>query len=175
MSKELESYVKEHKKSFDTDEPSGELWSRIESELDKKKVKKTIKLPFWLGVAASLVVIVSIIFMSTYLNKHKELELADINPAYAKKELKFASLIEEKRDSLLTFAKDNPVLYQQFSADLNKLGADYEHLKKELQNSPNQQFVVKAMVKNLELQLQVISRQLLIINNVDEYKKENKI
>ncbi|MNR06997.1 hypothetical protein D3C85_1230970 [compost metagenome] len=89
--------------------------------------------------------------------------------------MKFASLIEEKKDSLQVYAKKNPVLYARFSEDLNKLDQDYEHLKEELQNSPNQKVVVKAMVKNLELQLQVINQQLSIINEVNQYKEENQI
>ncbi|RZM23433.1 MAG: hypothetical protein EOO88_26185, partial [Pedobacter sp.] len=86
-----------------------------------------------------------------------------------------ATLIEEKRDSLEVFAKDNPELYQKFSADLEKLDGNYKSLKQELLHSPNQKLVVKAMVKNLELQLQLISQQLTIINQVQQFKKDNQI
>jgi uncharacterized protein YqiB (DUF1249 family) len=55
------------------------------------------------------------------------------------------------------------------------MDADYQKLKKELADSPNQKLVVRAMVKNLELQLQVITQQLMIINQVNQYKKENQI
>jgi hypothetical protein len=174
--KGIEEYIKEHRKEFDFKAPSDGLWGKIDAALDKEKVKKPSRLPFfWLGIAASLVLITTIVLIYTYRNRDNDLEIADINPAYAKKEVRFASLIEEKKDSLQVYAKKNPVLYAHFSADLNKLGSDYEQLKKELQNSPNQKAVVKAMVKNLELQLQVINQQLSIINEVNQYKEENQI
>ncbi len=175
MSKNIETYIKANKKEFDVKVPSEALWSRIENKLDQNSVKKPSRVPFWLSIAASLIVITTFIFTYTYHKKTKEVDIADVNPLYAKKEMKFASLIEEKKDSLMVFAKDNPDLYHRFSKDLNQLGADYESLKKELQNSPNQKLVVKAMVRNLEIQLQIINQQLSIINEVDQYKKENRI
>lgn len=173
--KGIEAYIKEHKKEFDVKEPSDQLWSRIDAALTKEQIKKPSRVTFWLGVAASLVVLIAFVFISSNRKRDRSLDIADINPVYAKKELRFASLIEEKKDSLQVYAKKNPVLYAHFSADLNKLGSDYERLKKELQNSPNQKVVVKAMVKNLELQLQVINQQLSIINEVNQYKEENQI
>lgn len=171
----IEAYIKEHKKEFDLKMPSDQLWSRIDAALAKEKVKKPSRLIFWLGVAASLMVLMTFVFVYNNRKRDRSLNLADINPVYAQKEERFASLIEEKKDSLQVYAKKNPVLYAHFSADLNKLGNDYERLKKELQSSPNQKVVVKAMVKNLELQLQVINQQLSIINEVNQYKEENQI
>jgi hypothetical protein len=55
------------------------------------------------------------------------------------------------------------------------LDTDYDRLKQELQNSPNPRLIVRAMVKNLELQLEVINQQLSIIYQVEEFKKENRI
>lgn len=171
----IETYIKEHKKEFDLKMPSDQLWSRIDAALTKEKIKRPYRVTFWLGITASLMVLMAFVFVYSNRKRDKDLNIADINPVYAQKEQRFASLIEEKKDSLQVYAKKNPVLYAHFSADLNKLGSDYERLKKELQNSPNQKVVVKAMVKNLELQLQVINQQLSIINEVNQYKEENRI
>jgi len=175
MNKRIEEYIREHRKAFDVESPSDQLWSKIENELNQEKIKKPFRVPLWLGIAASLIVMVTITFIFIYPNKEKHPDIAAVSPAFAKKELKFASLIEEKRDSLQVYAKENPALYEQFSADLDKLGKDYELLKKELKDSPNQHFIVNAMVKNLKLQLQVINQQLAIISEVNQYKKENSI
>lgn len=175
MGIKLEDFIKENKKAFDTDQPSSKLWDRLDQQLDEQQQKKTINLPLWSGIAASLVVLLAIAFLYMKPADKKQVDLAEVNPGYAKKELRFAGLIEEKRDSLEIFAKSNPKLYDKFSADLQKLQATYDHLKKELPGSPNQQLVVKAMAKNLEIQLQVVSQQLEIINEVSQYKKENSI
>ena len=175
MSKNIEEYIKAHKRDFDLNSPSEGLWGRIEADMEQSRIKKPLRLRFWLGIAASLILITAFIFTYTYHSRNTEVDIADLNPSYAKKEMKFASMIEEKKDSLMVFAKDNPELYNRFNNDLSQLGADYENLKKELQYSPNQKLVVKAMVRNLEIQLQIINQQLSIINEVDQYKKENKI
>ncbi|WP_316810602.1 hypothetical protein [Pedobacter heparinus] len=170
----MEEYIKAHRKEFDVKMPPEELWDRINAALDKEKQKKTINKPLWLGIAASLLLVLGLFLF----NRHKadqQHDLTGINPAYVKKELRFASLIEEKKDSLQLYASKNPKLYARFNADLNELGNDYEALKKELPQSPNQRIVIRAMVKNLELQLQVISQQLSIINDVNQYKEENHL
>lgn len=176
MSKKLEAYIKGKKKEFDTLSPPDELWEKIALQLDQQKKNKSFSRPMWLSIAASLFFIAGIGFYThTYHSGKTGMGIADINTGYAQKEIRFASMIEEKRDSLELYAEKNPVLYEQFNADLEKLGTDYEKLKKQLQSSPNPRFIVKAMVKNLELQLEVINQQLSIINEVDQYKKENKI
>lgn len=175
MGIKIDDFIKENRKEFETDRPSSKLWERIEEELDKKEQKKTINLQMWIGIASSFIILMGIAFIYLYPQEKKNVNLADVNPAYAKKQLRFAGLIEEKRDSLQIFAKSNPKLYDKFNADLQKLESTYNALKKELPGSPNQQLVVKAMVKNLEIQLQVVSQQLMIINQVSQYKKENSI
>jgi hypothetical protein len=101
--------------------------------------------------------------------------LAQVNPKQAQKQVRFTSLIEQKTDSLQVFAADNPELYQKFSTDLERIQADYDLLKQDLAKSPNQEFIIRAMEKNLELQLQVVSQQLQIINQVRQVNKDNEL
>jgi len=175
MNNRLETFVKENRRSFDVMEPSAALWAKIEVELDQQKKKKPLKLYLWMSAAAAVVVVFSLAWLYVGKMRNGDLEIADVNSAYAKKEVHFAGLITEKRDSLAIFASANPELYKKFTADLRKLDEEYERLKNELPESPNQTFLVKAMVKNREIQLQLLKQQLLIINQVDDYKKVNQI
>jgi hypothetical protein len=174
MSTKLEDYIKEHKKSFDTELPSKELWTKIDAKLNKKKIIEPYRVALWLGIAASVMVGLTIIFyyMPTSPARNS-ISVADVSPAYARKQVKYASLIDRKTDSLEVLAKENPQLYQKFSADLQEIQSNYTALKRKLPESANQALVVKAMQKNLELQLQVVSQQLTIINQVNQYKKDN--
>jgi hypothetical protein len=176
MNNNLEGFVKNNKKAFEVKGPSDQLWERIAAELDKgeKAPKKPIKLYQWLSIAAVMVLGLGIYFTVNYSNS-KNIEVADISPVFGEKEVRFASQIEEKKDSLLIYAQANPELYQKFSNDLKNLDAEYDKLKAQLPTSPNQLFVVKAMVKNREIQLQILKQQLMIINQVNQYKKENSI
>jgi len=173
MSNKLEGFIKENKKSFEEKGPSDQLWSRIEAELDKKGKKKQIKLYQWLSIAALLLLSFGIYF--TQKPTTNEIAVADVSADYGKKEVHFASLIEEKRDSLALYSKQNPDLFKKFVGDLKKLDENYESLKKDLQTSPNPEAVVNEMMKNLEIQANILSQQLSIINQVNQYKKENTI
>ncbi len=174
MSNKLEGFVKENKKAFEAKKgPSDALWAKIEAELDKKSKKKPIKLYQWLSIAAILVVSFGIYF--TYTPTRNEIAVADVSPDYGKKEVQFASLIEEKRDSLALYSKENPDLFKKFVSDLKKLDENYQGLKLELQTSPDPDAVVREMMKNLEIQANILSQQLSIINQVNQYKKENTI
>ncbi|MFI5451581.1 hypothetical protein ACHMWN_05430 [Pedobacter sp. UC225_61] len=176
MNNKLEGFVKDNKKAFEVKGPSDQLWQRISAELDKEQQpKKKIELYKWLSIAAMLVISLGIYFTYNYRMANKTIDVADVNPAFGKKEMRFASLIEEKRDSLEIYAKRNPDLYRKFIDDMNKLDNDYEQLKKQLQTSPNPEVIVRAMMKNLEIQSSVLSQQLSIINQVNQYKKENTI
>ena len=174
MNNKLEGFIRDNKKEFGVKGPSDLLWSKIEAELDKKQKKKTIGMYQWMSVAALLVLTVGIYFCYQYKKMNAEIMVADINPNLGKKEVRFTSLIEEKRDSLQIFADADPELYKQFIADMDKLDKDYQELKKQLQTSPNKALVGRAMMKNLEIQVQMISQQLYIINQVNQYKKEEK-
>jgi hypothetical protein len=174
MSNKLEEFVQNNKKAFEEKGPSDQLWNRIAAELDKKKQKRLIKMYQWMSIVAMFVISLGAYLTYSY-NQSLTIDVADLNKSFGKKEVHLASLIEEKKDSLHVYAKDNPELYNKFMADVGKLNTDYEELKKQLQTSPNSQVVVRAMMKNLDIQLQVLNQQLMIINQVNQYKKENSI
>lgn len=175
MRLKIEDFIKENRKEFDADGPSGNLWEKIEQELNQKNKKKRINIQLWMGIAASIIAVLGITSIYFVHGQRDRMSVADVSPAYASKQVKFCSLIEKKRDSLQIFATSNPELYHKFSADLEKLNRNYENLRKDLPASPNQQLIVRAMIKNLEVQLQLVSQQLTIISQVSEYKKENSI
>lgn len=175
MSKKIEEYIREHKKAFDLESPSDALWGKIEQQLGQEKKRRPLNIQLWLSIAASLVLIGAFTFMYTRQQKGKQIDVADVSSSFGKKELKFVNLIDEKKDSLKAYAKDNPDLYHKFSGDLNQLDKDYADLKKELQSSPNQKVVIEAMVQNLEIQLQIINQQLSVINQVNTNRKDKQI
>lgn len=175
MSTRIEDFIKENKKSFDEELPSKELWTKIDASLNKKKPVEPYRLKLWIGIAASLTVALMIFFYYADNTKENTISVADVNPAYARKQVKYASLIERKTDSLEVLAKENPQLYEKFSADLKAIKRDYKQLNQQLPASANQAMVVKAMERNLELQLQVVSQQLTIINQVNQFKKDNQL
>jgi hypothetical protein len=186
MSKRLEDFISSNRDEFDDLEPHAEIWNNIAKELDtwdnrpqlpKKREAKTFSLGFVLKVAASVIIIMGIGF-GLFLKSQKPLtagvNLADINPAYAKQQVHYASVIEVQRTRLKLVARFDPQLYNEFNADLAKLEANYRKLSADLATSPNQELVLRAMIRNLQVQTEVLNQQLSVIDQFYQSKKEHR-
>lgn len=91
----------------------------------------------------------------------------------------YAKLVEIKQKELKTIEKDEPLLYQQFSTDVNKLDSSYHALQQQLPKNPNREQILEAMLQNLQLQMGLLNHQLDIIKQINhskksEYEKANK-
>jgi len=83
----------------------------------------------------------------------------------------YAKLIELKHAELKTLEKDEPLLYRQFAADVQKLDSVYHSLKTQLPNNSNREQVIEAMITNLQLQIGLLNKQLDIIKKIKHSKK----
>jgi hypothetical protein len=83
----------------------------------------------------------------------------------------YAKIVELKHDELKKIKKDEPLLYKQFSEDVYKLDSVYQSLKKELPKNPNREQLLEAMIQNLQLQMELLNRQLHIIKQINNSKK----
>jgi len=177
MEERLQNFIRENKKEFDCAEPPAGLWERIEKELNAKGTKapksvRVVKLRSLLQVAASLAVIVAAgIFLWQY-QYDQATDLANIDPNLAKQQMHYASVIENKRTELKRIEKEEPQLYQEFSSEIRKMDESYQRLKKDLPGSPNQEETVKAMIRNLQIQAEVLNQQLNVIKQINDSKKQ---
>lgn len=83
----------------------------------------------------------------------------------------YAKLIELKHEELKALEKDEPLLYRQFSTDVQKLDSVYHSLKTQLPNNSNREQVIEAMISNLQLQIGLLNKQLDIIKQIKHSKK----
>ncbi|MDB5112773.1 MAG: hypothetical protein JWR67_3887 [Mucilaginibacter sp.] len=177
MSKRLEDFIKANREDFDDLEPGAGLWNRIEdklpNEFNAKHEKKTFSIGFVLRVAATVIIVMSISFV-LYLRSEKSngINLAAINPEYAKQRVHYTALISNKLNELKTLSKSDPQLYSEFSAEIAKMDSTYKKLNKDLATSPNQELVLRAMIRNLQIQTEVLNQQLMIIEQFNQMKKE---
>ncbi len=97
--------------------------------------------------------------------------IADPN-ADAKEEMyHFAKLVEIKQRELKSIEKDEPLLYKQFSGDVNKLDSVYHSLEHKLSAKQNSEELLEAMIQNLQLQMGLLNHQLKIIKQINHSKK----
>lgn len=181
MSKRLEDFIKANREDFDDMEPGAGVWERIEKQLpdlageENKKGRKTFSLGFVLRVAALVVIAMSISFILYLQNeKHSRVNIAAINPEYAKEQAHYATLVSTKRKELKNLSKSDPQLYREFSIEIGKMDSTYKKLNKDLATSPNQELVLRAMIRNLQIQTEVLNQQLNVIEQFNQIKKEQR-
>lgn len=183
MSKRFEDFMHDNNEEFNEIEPSADLWGKIEAQLNfldqeqeqpKKREAKTFSLGFVLKVAASVIIVMGIGF-GIYIQSQKGtkgVDLAAINPEYAQQQVRYASLVETKLTELKSASKNDPQLYKEFSAEIAKMDSTYKKLNNDLATSPNQERVLRAMIRNLQIQTEVLTQQLNVIEQFNQMKKE---
>ncbi len=177
MSTQLKDFINANKSEFNREEPSHKLWERIEAELDKvdaAEAKPVTKFIWsrWMSVAAMALVVLTVAITIGISKKMALNNESESGNSFKDQQVHFTSLIEEKRDSLQIYSHKNPELYQQFVSDLKRLDEDYIKLQEQLKTSPNQEVVVQAMIKNLEIRANILSQQLQVFHQVNEVKQE---
>jgi hypothetical protein len=95
----------------------------------------------------------------------------DLESAAKEEMVHYAKLVEIKHRELKIMAKDVPQLYEQFSSDVNKLDSVYHSLETKLSKKQNSEELLEAMIQNLQLQMQLLNKQLGIIRQLNHSKK----
>jgi hypothetical protein len=192
MSKRLDDFIHNHRDEFDSDLPSPQVWNKIDERLSGGPKKTKVVQISWMRWSAAAAVVLLIGAAALYwFNQDPSIEqpvaevkddspmvvdsnmLNDINPAYAKELYHFTQLIELRQGELKQMEKENPELYQQFVTDINKLDSSYNVLKQELPANPNREQLLEAMIRNLQVQMDMLNQQLQIIQQIKQSKNKN--
>lgn len=191
MSSDLEKFIRKNRSDFDDADPSGNVWKNIERSLPVKKEAKhfTIRDIYkWSAAAAiffiALTSVYFIIIKKSPVNdpektstvktgtEHNSSRLDNFNSIsieYAAEFKEAEEAVEIRQNELraaIAIAND-PELYRKFQQDLNILDSSYRLLREQANQSINGDVIIKAMIQNLQLQSELLGRQLMIIR---EYK-----
>ncbi len=178
MSKRLEDFISRNKNEFNDREPDADLWQKIEKRLPAQlktiEPEKSFSLGFVLRVAAGIILVMAAGFIFYLQKQHPQpVDLAQINPEYAQQQIRYASEVESKRTELKAISKTDPELYREFNSVLINMDQSYKKLNLELQNSPNQERVLRAMIRNLKVQTELLNQQLQVIEDYNQTKNQN--
>jgi hypothetical protein len=189
MSSDLEKFIQKNRNDFDDANPSGKVWEGIEKTLPVKKQTKvfTIRDIYKWSAAAAIffITLTSVYFL--FIKKNSSVNKPETptvrseqneNPSrldnFNSVSIEFASQfkeatkeVENRQQELRSAIANNPELYKKFQADLNTLDSSYRLLKEQASQSINGDVIIKAMIQNLQLQSELLGRQLMIIH---EYK-----
>ena len=189
MSSDLEKFIRKNRGEFDDAEPSNKVWKDIERSLPIKKEAKrfTIRDIYkWSAVAAIFfIALTSVYFL--FIRKLPNSDGVEIptvktdqqtNPSrldnfnsisieYATQFKQAEQAVEDRQKQLRAAIANDPALYHKFQQDLVTLDSSYRLLREQASQSINGDVIIKAMIQNLQLQSELLGRQLMIIH---EYK-----
>jgi len=181
MSSDLEKFIRKNRHDFDDAEPSGEVWKGLEKKLPKKEAKRfTIRDIYkWSAAAAVFFIVITsayFLFVKEYSHEisppktenekepyHFE-NFSVISMEYAAEFKKVSSAVEDRQRELKAAIANDPELYKKFQADLSTLDSTYKMLREQANQSVNRDVIIKAMIQNLQLQSELLGRQLMIIH-----------
>ncbi|MDB5239776.1 MAG: hypothetical protein JWP57_401 [Spirosoma sp.] len=129
-------------------------------------------------VAASIVVLLlagSFFYMNSQYGVAHQPEIVAADPRYAKAVVQYTQLIDDKRAELKQMTEGNPALYREFATDLDRLEKSYQSLKADLPKNPNQDVLIKAMIQNLNFQIELLNQQLHVIQRINRQTHENPV
>ena len=188
MSSDLEKFIRKNRDDFDDADPSNKVWKNIERSLPVKKEARhfTIRDIYKWSAAAAIffIALTSAYFLLIRKAPGNDLEksavksgteespfrldnLNIISIKYATEFKQAEQAVEDRQAQLRAAIANDPVLYHKFQQDLNTLDSSYRMLREQASHSINGDVIIKAMIQNLQLQSELLGRQLMIIH---EYK-----
>jgi hypothetical protein len=179
----LERFIRDNRDDFDAAEPARDLWARLEAQLPADAgvpapppVVPLWKRPLWRAAASVLLIFGLGLLGYRYLSTPASTDpvLARVDPESARMAVQYASLIGSKRLELRELEQEDAELYQSFVTEGERLDQDYQKLRQELRRTPNQEELAGALIQNLEMQLNLLNRQLRVIETIKKAKKRHE-
>ncbi len=167
MGDQLENFIQKNRDHFDDDIQPDQLWQSIEKDLEKPATFSFNNI--WKVAAAIL--LVSTIFLSIDKFSDKKVEYS-LNAEFLQAESFYTMLIMEKKDEIASLNVDG--LADDFLKEIDDLDAMYQELKKSFERETSDQKVVDAMIANLQLRIQILNKQLSILQQLNERTNESR-
>ncbi len=190
MSTEFEKFIRKNRSDFDDVHPSDKVWKDLEKKFVRKKdVRRfTLKDIYKWSAAAAIffMTLTSVYFLFIKKYSHEIPTVKTGNPESPSRLDNFNGLaiehaaefkeateaVENRQKELRTAIANNPELYKKFQDDLNTLDSSYRILREQAAQSVNGDVLIKAMIQNLQLQSELLGRQLMIIKEFKTTKTQ---
>lgn len=192
--KGLAHFITAHRAEFDDQELPDKLWQGVLTGLEKQSndshsatanvdaanpetqnasTRNRLPRQQWFKIAATLF-IASLFGITIYFYGKQQgyADYARINPELAASRADYQQLVQQRKDSVMAFVRNDLGLETEFEDALTYMEANYETLKKELASSPNQERTLQAMILNLQAQAEVLNQQLLILSKLNYTQNE---
>jgi CRP-like cAMP-binding protein len=180
MNDQLKQFIEDNRDEFDSEHPDPALFARLQKGISQeRKSRLPIGLLRRFAAAAAVLVAVASIYLMLRKNERpaspgpgNTMETTGFpDPAYAQQIEQYKTVISLQQTQLRQVANDHPELYRQFTEDITQLDSAYRALKATLDTNPNTEVLLEAMIRNLQLQTELLNRQLVIIKEIKQKSK----
>lgn len=175
MKDRLEEIVRSNRADFDTEVPRDGLWAEIEANLDKDVGRRDFG---WVWKVAAVLFLISTLVL---LFKNEPRQDAPANNSIAlydgysdelvEVENYYTKLIASKKEEIMRYDGQNT----QLLTDINSLDSMYTELKNDLQVNKNDDRLISAMIRNLQLRVGILNKQIRILENIKKVENNEKI
>jgi hypothetical protein len=179
---------------LDKVKPALHLVGSQAQELAKPAQGRMVPIKWLWGMAASflLVMTTSGMFVANYMYNQSQMNVATASPAqttvsgqsethalpadFVEAEEFYSRQIALSVGEIQKFTTSKPTQEQAlaFLNDVKVLEDQYEVLKNEILEEGNLEQVTAAMVRNLQIRIELLNRQLTILQNIETQKNENE-
>ena len=157
MGDQFEKFIIDNRNQFDDEAPSGDLWNRIEHEVAPKRAPLGV---IW-KIAAVLFLASTIVLL---IDRSTEPVGPQLSQEFVQAEDYYVTMINQRKDLIKQqLTADQEAL---FLDEINQLDGMYLELKETYQANASNERVVDAMINNLQLRLDILNRQVEILENI---------
>lgn len=183
----LEDFIRNNREAFD-EEPNSKVWEKLAQNLDQV-AKPTIKvLPLrrvWQIAAMITLFFASILWAQWYYFAQKNAENSfaknqteqeeNLSPELAEAERYYRGELMQKKLVLERFDIEEVEVKKDFENHMAELDTVYSQLKRELyENGGENQHVVRAMIENLQIRIDLFNQQIQLLEQINKLKKGQK-
>lgn len=178
----LEQKIKENQLRFDDAEPGEGHFERFMQKLSRSRPARKFAVSYYFKVAAVLLLVSvsSILFYEMVISPRFEknrYSFGKLSPEYREVEDYFIHTIKVKYDQLQNLDIKDNIQKDMIMEELGEMDKIYLSLSKELQNDPNNERLINAMIQHYQLKLNIINeitKQLEIIKNSASNNNQNE-
>ncbi|MBN3034617.1 MAG: hypothetical protein JW861_03465 [Bacteroidales bacterium] len=166
---ELERFILQNRDEFDSEEPDPSVWMRIEQ---KTRPAVRIRWGSILWKAAAVIVIFAgsyLFFDLTHRSDVTEGPAQEIPVPEEFRELMeadgyYSARIAGMKEEIIRVSGNDEQILSEINIDLGELDTVFEELKRDLRENGDNKEVIRAMIQNYRIKLQILEEILLQIN-----------
>ncbi|MEM6263887.1 MAG: hypothetical protein AAGI38_15340 [Bacteroidota bacterium] len=180
MKGKLEKHIETHKSELDIYEPSPHIWQGIDQELRPVRplYQRISRIAAVIALLAGTTFGVYHVQQALSMSSDSPVATASHEQHYPQElreiEAFYTSEIENRRAMLTDYRQSGIELDDSFDADLERLKVLYGELQQELVEGEDKEQIVKAMISNLRMQMEVLQQQLSILKQIQSMKSQHE-